>query len=244
VERNGGLRQAVVGFSGIASARSETALFSSQAMKSGSPVVGWGFAAVAGALVSIAIFVVAAPARAAIPQFTPISASVQAPPEPVIATDGRRHVVYEIRVQNTTDASVDVQRLAVRANGRTVLAFAGAELTGMMTTARSHTTTLASGEGGTVWLDVTLRRSRRIPRALVHRLTVRATLPSGESRTFTFDGARTPVSAPPPPALAPPLHGGPYLNFNGCCGLSPHRTALVPVDGTPRDFQRFAVDFI
>jgi hypothetical protein len=244
VERNGGLRQAVVGFSGIASARSETALFSAQATKSGSPAVGRGFAAVAGALVAIAIFVVAAPARAAIPQFTPISASVQAPPEPVIATDGRRHVVYEIRVQNTTDTSVDVQRLAVRANGRTLLAFAGAELTGVMTTARTHTTTLASGEGGTVWLDVTLRRSRRIPRALVHRLTVHATLPSGESRTFAFDGARTPVSARPALALAPPVHGGPYLNFNGCCGLSPHRTALVPVDGTPFALQRFAVDFI
>ena len=42
-------------------------------------------------------------------QFTPIRASVLAPPEPVVATDGRRHVVYEILVQNTTDASVDVQ---------------------------------------------------------------------------------------------------------------------------------------
>ena len=48
----------------------------------------------------------------------------------------------------------------------------------------------------------------------------------------------------PPQALAPPLRGGPYLNFNGCCGLSPHRTALAPVDGTPHGFQRFAVDFI
>jgi hypothetical protein len=78
----------------------------------------------------------------------------------------------------------------------------------------------------------------------VHRLTVRATLPSGESRTFTFDGARTPVSPRPALALAPPLHGGPYLNFNGCCGLSPHRTATAPVDGTPHGLQRFAVDLI
>jgi hypothetical protein len=72
---------------------------------------------------------------------------------------------------------------------------------------------------------------------------VRALLPSGESRTLTFDGARTPIMRPAV-ALSPPLHGGPYLNFNGCCGLSEHRTALVPVDGTPHLFERFAADFI
>jgi hypothetical protein len=198
-------------------------------------------AAIAAAVVAIML---AAPAYAAIPQFTPISASVLAPPEPVIATDGRRHIVYEVLVQNTTDASVDVQLLAVRANGRSLRAFAGAELAAVMTTARSHTSTLASGEGATVWLDVVLRRGRRIPSALVHRLTVRATSPSGESRTFTFDGARAPVSPRPALALAPPLHGGLYLNFNGCCGLNPHRTTLAPVDGTPYALQRFAVDFI
>lgn len=89
-----------------------------------------------------------------------------------------------------------------------------------------------------------LRRGRQVPRALVHRLTVRAILPSGQSRTLTFEGARTAVSARPALALAPRLHSGPYLNFNGCCGLSPHRTALIPVDGTPYDLQRFAVDFV
>ena len=44
-------------------------------------------------------------------------------------------------------------------------------------------------------------------------------------------------------ALAPPLRGGNWLNFNGCCGLSPHRTALPAVDGTPWLAQRFAADF-
>jgi len=219
-------------------------LFTPQATRSGSPVVGRFPAAIAGAAVVIAVLVLGAPARAAIPQFTPITASVLAPPEPVRPTDGRRHVVYEVLLRNTTDVSVEVQSLAVRAQGRTLMTFAGADLTAVMTTARSHTSTLASGEGATVWLDVVLRRGRRVPRALVHRLTVRATLPGGESRTFTFDGARTPVNRRPALALAPPLHGGPYLNFNGCCGLSPHRTALAPVDGTPYLGQRFAADFI
>ena len=195
-------------------------------------------------VLAVAVFVVSAPARAAIPQFTPISASVLAAPQPVSATDGRRHLVYEVLVQNRTDESVEVQSLAVRANGRALVAFAGAELAAVMTTARSHTSTLASGEGATVWLDVVLRRGRRVPRSLVHRLTVRATAPGGESSTFTFDGARTLVRPGPARAVAAPLRGGPYLNFNGCCGLSPHRTAVFPVDGTLYGFQRFAVDLI
>jgi len=192
----------------------------------------------------LALLVVAVPARAAIPQFTPITASVLAVPEPVSATDGRRHVVYELLVRNTTEVSVEVQSLAVRAKGRTLLTFAGADLTAVMSTAQIRTSTLAPGEGATVWLDLVVRRGRRVPLALVHRFKVRATLPSGESRTVTFDGARTPISRRPAVALAPPLHGGPYLNFNGCCGLSEHRTALVAIDGTPHLFQRFAADFI
>jgi murein DD-endopeptidase MepM/ murein hydrolase activator NlpD len=34
------------------------------------------------------------------------------------------------------------------------------------------------------------------------------------------------------------------MNFNGCCGLSPHRTAIAPVDGTAYLSERFASDFI
>ncbi len=172
-------------------------MFRLQALESESPVVHRLSAAIAGAVVVIAVLVLAAPARAAIPQFTPISASVLAVPDPVIATDGRRHVLYEILVQNTTDASVNVLSLRVSANGRVVRVFTGAQLTALMTTARSHTTTLASGEGATIWMDLMLRRGRRVPRALVHRLTVRATLPSGQSRMLTFDGARTAVSERP-----------------------------------------------
>ena len=198
---------------------------------------------VAGAVACVAVLVAGAPAPAAIPQFTPITASVLAAPRPVSATDGRRHLVYEVLVQNVTDTTVEVQSLAVRGSGRALMAVAGAELTAVMTTARTRTSTLGPGEGATIWLDVALRRGRQVPRAMVHRLRVRASAPGGESRTFTFDGARTTLLRPAS-ALAAPLRGGPFLNFNGCCDLSPHRSAVVPVDGTLNALQRFAVDFI
>ena len=219
-------------------------MFSPQGAGSRSQVVGRNVAAIAVAVVAIAGLVAGAPAPAAIPQFTPITASVLAAPQPVSATDGRRHLVYEVLVQNTTDATVEVQSLAVRANGRALLAYAGSELAAVMTTAHGHTSTLGPSQGATIWLDVVMRRGRRGPRALVHRLAARVIAPSGESATYTFDGARTLVRQRPARSLAPPLRGGPYLNFNGCCGLSLHRTALAPVDGTPHGLQRFAVDFL
>ena len=119
-------------------------MFRPQATRSGSQVVGRIAVALVGAVLAIAVLVVGVPARAAIPQFTPITASVLAAPQPVSATDGRRHLVYEVLVQNTTDESVEVQSLAVRANGRALLAFAGAELTAVMTTAHTRTSTLAT----------------------------------------------------------------------------------------------------
>ena len=162
-----------------------------------------------------------------------MSASVFAPPQPVRGTDGRLHVVYEILLENTAEVRLDVQSLAVRTQGgRTLLTVAGPAIPTVMTNvSRQPVSSLAPGEGGRIWVDLSLRRASQVPRALVHRLRVGAVLPSGEALTLSFDVARTRVNRRPAASLSPPLRGGPYLNFNGCCGLSRHRTALAEVDG-------------
>jgi hypothetical protein len=176
-----------------------------------------------------------AAASAAAPQFTPVSAAVPSAPTPVAGSDGKRHLVYEVELHNGQPAAVEVLSLTVRGDGRTLGA---AELPAAMTVAKRPTNTLAAGEQATVWLDVTLP-GRKVPRTLRHRLSVRA-----GSHTWTFDGALTRVDTRPAPAVAAPLRGGLYLNFNGCCALSPHRTALIGVDGTDHLSERFAVDLI
>ncbi len=216
-----------------------------QAKWTGSRGAHRGRGAVAGVALVVAILTVAAPAQAA-PQFTPLIATVLAQPAPVRGTDGRLHVVYEVLLQNDARVRVDVLSLTVRTgSGRSLLRAAGAQLPAVMTDFSGQpTSALEADEGGKLWLDLVMRRARQVPRALVHRLSVRVTFEGGESRTFTFDAARTPVSRRPAVSLAPPLRGGQYLNFNGCCGLSPHRTAIAPVDGTPWLSERFANDFI
>src|SRR3954453_8793424 len=66
-------------------------------------------------------------AAAAAPQFTPINHTVVAAPDPVVASDGRTHLVYEIARQNGGTQRLDLQSLAVRAHGRTMRTLSGAQ---------------------------------------------------------------------------------------------------------------------
>jgi hypothetical protein len=200
-------------------------------------------AAVCAALAACALG--AATADAAPPKLTPLTASVLAPPEAVVGTDHRRHVVYEVMLRNTDQTRLDVQSLAVRAGGgRTLRRYDGAQIAKLMTTVEGPTVSLSPGQSGTLWIDLALRRDAPVPRALVHRLKVLLTASNGETLTARYLVARTRVSHRRALSIAAPLHGGPYLNFNGCCGLSPHRTAIAPVDGVPYLSERYASDFI
>jgi hypothetical protein len=213
------------------------------------PLSGVRARGLAATLAVAAVSVFSTSAHAAEPQFTPLGASVPAPPQPVTATDGRVHLVYEIgllSIELGGTVPVEVQSLDVRTpGGRSLASLTGSEL--VMTTGAPLTpsTTLAPGAGGTVWLDVTLPRGGRVPRALVHRLRVHADYPAPVgSRTFTFDTARTRVGRRKAISISPPLRGGGWLNFNGCCELGPHRGGRVSIDGGLRLPQRFATDYL
>lgn len=187
----------------------------------------------------------ASTAEAAPPKLTPLTASVLATPQPVVGTDHRRHVLYEVLLRNTDQTRLDVQSLAVRAaGGRTLRRYDGARVADVMTTVAGPTVSLSPGEAGTLWIDLAPRRGTPVPHALVHQLKVLLTASNGETLTGRYLVARTPVSHRHARSIAAPLHGGPYLNFNGCCGLSPHRTAIAPVDGVPYLSERYASDFI
>jgi hypothetical protein len=202
----------------------------------------------AGAVAAIAVLVVAvlALAASAAPKRTPLFVTVLTPPAPVVGSDGRQHLAYELTLENNTGARAEVDSVAVRARGgRSLLRIAGAQLPAVMQNfGFVQTSALAASEGGRMWLDVTLPRGRRLPRALVHRLSVRAVQPTGESQIYTFDAASTPVSRRRAVELSPPLRGGLYMNFNGCCVLSPHRNALTALNGAPFLSERFAIDLI
>ncbi len=139
----------------------------------------------------------------------PLATSVLAAPQAVPATDGRRHVVYELRLRNATRTPVRVDTVEVRGDdGARLATYRGtaiARLTGAGA-AKSATAIPAAGQR-TLFLDVRLRARRPQPARLVHRFAVTIARSDGGSRRTAFTAARADLSRRVPPRLSMPLTG-------------------------------------
>ena len=187
-------------------------------------------------------------AGAAAPAASPLAAQVLAAPDPVLATDNRRHLVYEIMLTNVTPFPVRVSRVDVLGarSGAVVASFAGrAAIRAIMTSvAAPHAgiDVLPASGAGMLWLDVSFARGAPIPARLVHRIVTTVLVP-GAPAGFTMEGALTRVNRRAPVVLTPPLIGRGYADENGCCGQSDHTRAIQTVDGLRFLAQRYAIDW-
>src|SRR3954468_23766348 len=100
------------------------------------------------------------PAAAAPPALTPLTASVLAPPQPAAATDGRRHLVYEVLLQSRAGVPLVVRSVAVRSrSGRGLLTLTGRRVATALTDGQDQpTTALEPYQGATLWVDLPVRR--------------------------------------------------------------------------------------
>lgn len=172
----------------------------------------------------------------------PLTAEVIKPPSAVLATDKRRHVVYEIVLQNLTESEVELERLKVidARRGKVVASFSGVELLEIMITSEGEPPTVAPGGLAALFLDLTFSRGQRLPTRLAHRFVLASNGDDGE-RVL---GARTRVLRREAVQVGPPLRGGNLLDFNGCCAKSSHAREIQEVGGQPFISQRFAIDFV
>jgi hypothetical protein len=183
------------------------------------------------------------------PTSTPLAAQVLAAPDPVLATDNRRHLVYEIMLTNVTPLPVRVDRVQVLGafSGAVVASYTGrrAIRTIMTSVASPHAgiDVLPASSAGMLWLDVSFARGARIPVALVHRITATVLVP-GSPAQVTMKVARTRVKRRAAVVLSPPLTGRGYADGNGCCGQSDHTRAIQTVDGLRFLAQRYAIDWV
>ena len=167
------------------------------------------------------------------------------PPSPVLGTDNRRHLVYEVLLENPTASPVriDVVQVLDAARRTAVANYAGPTLEAVMfvgtETGIAPGRTLAPGAGGILLLDVAQRPEDPLPDRLEHRFV----LFQGPLPAVVVD-APTQVNRRPAVIVRPPLHG-PDLGVFGCCGVPfAHRLALLEVDGELFLAQRFAIDFV
>ena len=185
--------------------------------------------------------------------FTALGASVISSPRPVLATDGRYHLAYELLLTSATTSPVDVQRVEVRdARTKRVLhSLSGRALSSRMNAvgsppgdAATNTRITPSGTS-IVWMDVRVRRRADLPRVIEHRVVATTRTTAGEVVSFTSLIGREPVSTATPVQFGPPVGSGRWVADEGCCDDDTHhRRGFFFVDGTPAVFQRFAIDWM
>ena len=198
-------------------------------------------------LAALVVAALTATAPAALAGPAAPSAAVLAPPAPVLGTDDRRHLVYEIKLDNPSDATVTVERLVVRdAVRRTALLSLGADVLPkhLIALGTSGPTTLAPGDTAFAFLDVPLPAHGRVPSALTHRVALSVQRPGRPSHRRTVELAPTRVGRRPAAVLSPPLRGQRFFAGDACCARGTHAHSLVPFDGQWLGAQRYAIDWV
>lgn len=211
---------------------------------------------VAALLATLASFVLAAPA-VAIDRFSPLDVTTLGHLQPVKGSDGRQHLVYELRIQNlSAELGVVIERVEARAarSGRAIAELSGDSLLADLELAgdpfaRTPTTTLAPGQSAVLWMQPTFARRADVPAALRHVITL-APAPDSDASAFALRYDRrvvtdpVPVDRRPPLVVGAPARGSGFVAFNGCCRSLGHRRTALAVDGRLRVAERFAIDWM
>lgn len=181
---------------------------------------------------------------------TALSMQVLAPPSPVLGTDGRNHLAYEIRIVNTAPQDATINAVQPRADGRPFgPPVQGAALASMLKVGDGQAggATIPAGGAALLFMDVTYGRRARAPRRLRHGFSVTLTEPAGpaQSQDNNFVGVPTKVRREAPLVVEPPLRGRGWVVANGCCDpINAHRGAALNINGTTHVAQRYAIDFV
>ena len=167
---------------------------------------------------------------------------------PVPATDGKTHLAYELVLTNTTSRDVTLTSVAAVSGGRTLLNLSGNSLAYWMRMVGTPTPTATIGPAQTalMLLDVTVDDAAGIPADISHLIGMSLPQPQPPltEPTMTETIAPTTVDNRKPVTISPPLSGANWVDANGCCGMTPHRMAVNPLNGQLWAAERYAIDYV
>ena len=177
-------------------------------------------------------------------------------PHPVLGADNRVHLAYELLLSNASKMFLTVDKVeAIDPAGNVLWSLDGDALRKMTMLYSGDGTTLPGGGTGVVFMDVSFAAGAPLPQSLAARITATrqgvgpdgkpGPLPAGlpVPATFTFTAAATPVG-PAARVIDPPLRGTNWVATNGCCDrITPHRGAIITVNGVIQAPERFAIDW-
>ena len=188
-------------------------------------------------------------AAAPLPQseaMTPILLEVQDAPVPFNGSDGKTHLVYELRMINFTSANVAVKQVEVLSgNGQPIATLDAAQIASRLQPfgKRESTSELTSGAGAQLFLHITLPNAQAVPVKLLHRLQLHADAAPPGQQDFSETGGEIAVDFQQAAVIGPPLRGTGYISADSCCDATRHTRAALPVNGRVWLAQRFAVDW-
>jgi hypothetical protein len=185
---------------------------------------------------------------------TPVLASIIGrDTPPVLGSDGKYVVVYEVLLTNTVNAPSSLQAVTVldAEDGREVLrldaeAMVAEEALRLLDREPAADAVLPPNASRILLLAVTFDAAEDVPVALAHRIdTLGQSAFSTEVTPSSYVAAGLNLSRQPPPVISPPLAGEGWITAEGCCSpASHHRNGIFAINGHFAVGQRFAIDYI
>jgi murein DD-endopeptidase MepM/ murein hydrolase activator NlpD len=180
-------------------------------------------------------------------QVTPLAVRTFSKPRPVLGTDGRQHLAYELQLTNITAATLSVERVRVldpSRGDRVVEELSEEQLASKLIVFGNPTgEAFGAGVGGFLFMDVSYPNGARLPDRLEYRFDVSTSEETGLPETFS--AGPTLVRQAGAVVVSAPLSGPRWLTGEGCCEtVTSHRGAIFPIDGTFHAPERFAIDWV
>ncbi len=186
-----------------------------------------------------------------------ISVQVLSAPHPVVGSDGRTHLAYELFIVNPGHVFVQLDAVEALDQDRHSLSrLAGKTLAAMTTMYAGKDAVLPPGGSAAVFMDVAVAADTPLPARLAARISIsrQAAGANGSPAPWpadapvpaqiSFVGAETALASPAT-LVAPPLRGDGWVAINGCCdSVTSHRGAIMAVNGRLRVPERFAIDWV
>jgi hypothetical protein len=178
---------------------------------------------------------------------TLIVAEVLHAPIPFVGSDGRTHLVYELKTTNFSSAETTIEQLQVldADTSDAVATLDAEEVAGRLQPAglREAIDTFAPSMTALVFLHLSFSEASEVPDRLVHRLSLRAAAAPPDQQQITEEVGPTEVDRRDVVVVGPPLRGSNYLAADSCCDATLHTRAALPINGQIQLAQRYAVDY-
>jgi len=178
-----------------------------------------------------------------VPVFPPVQLDVRTPFEPsAFSAGGYRYLVYELQLQNYSEASLRVEAVDVLTpapdGAELLLRISGQALRDQMRLVGSGAVdsaqTLETGRAGTVFLCVAFDGSFPVPDRLLHRVVLDSAVAQGPEVGTQHDTVKV---------LSSPVRGSHWLADNGLALDLHHRPGVFVAGGTAQISRRYAIDW-